>query len=542
MEYCIADTFLLDQTHIEDYIDDPCKEQARKKLNVSIPTSRNDSISTLIEKKQLEPIIRAQSNRSIYQKSTKSKLQVIIDTNVRFLDEKKLRAIGTGVDQGMHYSENQLVQPFPFATMELRQQVNNIPGSHPIPDWLSDLIHSGLLYEVPLFSPYLHGISCFYQNNVPFLPWWLDEMKKDVRKGNSSIGLKPDVDNDTECFTSINPSRNEMGTTKSHSVVNITNDQGPAYFQQNHHNKPDHAFDIDISCFSNTHYDSRPFSTFYNLDTGIDLKSHGQIPYSKENVTPREVILETPIVSKIKNLKGRTYDEVTNSKYDNVGMASWLFGRLRKRRPNSIHSSMMTENPSKRGKPKKLEPKIFFANERTFISWLQFSAFLLTVSLGLINFGDKISRFSGGFFIILSVLLAVYALLRFQYRSWQIRMRNDTRFDDRWGPAVLCVVLVIALVINFGLRVSQPAPANPSLFGLQQDDMLTDKIGGNINIYDSNTTDQNIENGKPKHKDAGQKEWKGNNKDQKNKEPKEVHKSINGHSNDDGNDTDDDED
>jgi hypothetical protein len=90
--------------------------------------------------------------------------------------------------------------------------------------------------------------------------------------------------------------------------------------------------------------------------------------------------------------------------------------------------------------------------------------------------------------------------------------------------------------------VSQPAPANPSLFGLQQDDMLTDKIGGNINIYDSNTTDQNIENGKPKHKDAGQKEWKGNNKDQKNKEPKEVHKSINGHSNDDGNDTDDDED
>lgn len=51
---------------------------------------------------------------------------------------------------------------------------------------------------------------------------------------------------------------------------------------------------------------------------------------------------------------------------------------------------------------KKLDPKAFFANERTFISWLQFCALLLTVSLNLLNYGDRISRIVGACFIVFS--------------------------------------------------------------------------------------------------------------------------------------------
>lgn len=68
----------------------------------------------------------------------------------------------------------------------------------------------------------------------------------------------------------------------------------------------------------------------------------------------------------------------------------------------------------------KIEPKVFFANERTFISWLQFCALLLTVALSLLNFGDNVSRIAGGIFIGISAVVAVYALYRFEKRAWYV--------------------------------------------------------------------------------------------------------------------------
>jgi uncharacterized membrane protein YidH (DUF202 family) len=61
----------------------------------------------------------------------------------------------------------------------------------------------------------------------------------------------------------------------------------------------------------------------------------------------------------------------------------------------SPHRQSMEE--PKRYKVKvKAEPKTFFANERTFISWLQFCALLLTVALNLMNFApDDSTRVVG---------------------------------------------------------------------------------------------------------------------------------------------------
>lgn len=54
-----------------------------------------------------------------------------------------------------------------------------------------------------------------------------------------------------------------------------------------------------------------------------------------------------------------------------------------------------------------------------------------------------------------------YAQIRFQYRAWQLRNHNNARYDDIWGPAALCILLVAALAINFYLRFSQgPAPSH----------------------------------------------------------------------------------
>lgn len=41
--------------------------------------------------------------------------------------------------------------------------------------------------------------------------------------------------------------------------------------------------------------------------------------------------------------------------------------------------------------PVRVEPKVAFANERTFLSWLHFTVILGGLAVGLLNFGDKVS-------------------------------------------------------------------------------------------------------------------------------------------------------
>lgn len=43
--------------------------------------------------------------------------------------------------------------------------------------------------------------------------------------------------------------------------------------------------------------------------------------------------------------------------------------------------------------PVRVEPKVSFANERTFLSWLHFTVILGGLSVGLLNFGDKVCPF-----------------------------------------------------------------------------------------------------------------------------------------------------
>jgi Domain of unknown function (DUF202) len=40
--------------------------------------------------------------------------------------------------------------------------------------------------------------------------------------------------------------------------------------------------------------------------------------------------------------------------------------------------------------PVRVEPKVFFANERTFLSWLHFTVVLGGLAVGLLNFGDEV--------------------------------------------------------------------------------------------------------------------------------------------------------
>ncbi|KAL9611632.1 MAG: hypothetical protein Q9167_003747 [Letrouitia subvulpina] len=104
--------------------------------------------------------------------------------------------------------------------------------------------------------------------------------------------------------------------------------------------------------------------------------------------------------------------------------------------------------------PTRVEPKVFFANERTFLSWLNFTVILGSLAVGLLNFGDNVGRISASLFTVVAMATMLYALSTFHWRAKSIRMRGQGGFDDRWGPTVLAIALLAAVIINFVLRIN----------------------------------------------------------------------------------------
>ncbi|KAK4049398.1 GTPase regulator Nrf1 [Microbotryomycetes sp. JL201] len=95
---------------------------------------------------------------------------------------------------------------------------------------------------------------------------------------------------------------------------------------------------------------------------------------------------------------------------------------------------------------------VFFANERTFLSWLNFTVVLGGLAVGLLNFGDRVGKISAGMFTFVSMAIMIYALVTYHWRAAAIRKRGSGPYDDRVGPTVLCLALLAAIVINFILR------------------------------------------------------------------------------------------
>ncbi|CUG52588.1 Hypothetical protein, putative [Bodo saltans] len=98
--------------------------------------------------------------------------------------------------------------------------------------------------------------------------------------------------------------------------------------------------------------------------------------------------------------------------------------------------------------PQKIDPKTFFANERTFLKWLSISVMVGMMSLTLLHFSDTNSDgavLAGLVLLPVSLIFMVYSLYVFRMRASKIYMREPMRYDDTRGPTMLVVVLGVAI-------------------------------------------------------------------------------------------------
>ncbi|ADM11743.1 putative polyphosphate synthetase Vtc4 [Encephalitozoon intestinalis ATCC 50506] len=98
--------------------------------------------------------------------------------------------------------------------------------------------------------------------------------------------------------------------------------------------------------------------------------------------------------------------------------------------------------------PVRVEPKVFFANERTFLSWVQFAIFLGGIGSALLGLGDEKASLSGLILVIVAIIFSFYSLYLYLWRAKMIRMRDPGPYDDIYGPAVLVCVFLVAMGLS----------------------------------------------------------------------------------------------
>ena len=131
------------------------------------------------------------------------------------------------------------------------------------------------------------------------------------------------------------------------------------------------------------------------------------------------------------------------------GPLSWLSGLFGRRAGyQSIDSKL-------RKVPTKVEPKVFFANERTFLAWLHMAVTLSSISVAIIAFAEanEWSQVYGLLLMPVAISFCAYALYMYMKRAIMIRTRHPGPYEDKVGPVVLSAMLATAIIVNFCINL-----------------------------------------------------------------------------------------
>ncbi|KAI1430058.1 vacuolar transporter chaperone 4 [Xylaria sp. FL1777] len=401
------------------------------------------------------PVCRSFYNRTAFQLPADARVRISLDTELTMVREDNLGGVNRSgdnwrrMDIGIDWPFSQLppgdVVRFPYAVLEVKLQTQH--GQEP-PEWVRQLISSHLVEAVPKFSKFIHGTASMFPNHIKLLPYWMPQMDVDIRKpATHNFGIQ-------------RPDHSFSGTTsdddEDDSDIDDTNDP-PANSSSNGGNGA-----------------SRGTSTLMLGDIEGQTTS-GPIPsvdyplYDSDDDSDEEDRIE-----EARKIGGWTYVSTMTRSYANAaGRGALQVLKIITPRPRStpvprsnrnqmFFGNQQIENrkfKAPKGKkiyvPVRVEPKVYFAAERTYLGWLEFSIYVGAIAATLLNFGEKptkVAFVAAGVFTLLAVLALCYSVGIYLYRSKGIRERRVIKYYDKIGPSVLCTALFVGVALNFAFE------------------------------------------------------------------------------------------
>lgn len=152
-----------------------------------------DEIQYAIVTRKLVPVMRSFYNRTAFQLPGNASVRISLDTELTLVREDNFdgvdrthgnwRRTDFGIDHPFPTVKKEDKDLFPYAVLEVKLATR--VGEEP-PQWIRDLVNSHLVEAVPKFSKFIHGCATLLPERVDLVPFWLPQMDQDIRKPVSS--------------------------------------------------------------------------------------------------------------------------------------------------------------------------------------------------------------------------------------------------------------------------------------------------------------------------------------------------------------------
>lgn len=363
-------------------------------------------------KHKYRPVMRSFYNRTAFQLPGDARVRISLDTELTMVREDNFdgydRTNGNWrrMDIGVDYPFNQLPEKdvcrFPYAVLEVKLQTQM--GQEP-PAWVRDLVTSHLVEAVPKYSKFIHGGATLLTNRVNLLPFWYPQMDVDIRK--------PKIQQDYGILRQQNKSKSSSSGGEM--------DEEELLEEENR-------------------YSSVHFSNDINpLEEDLDEQSPLLLPSSYASRRS-----DSPVKNFLQQLYGKFLHYFNDDRTFTIkpGTNFDLNATFGNKLPKGSVICV----------PVRIEPKVYFAAERTFLSWLSIGMILGATASALLNYGNKSALVASIGFFVSALFTMAYASFNFIRRTLAIREKKVTKYADTFGPNMICLLIAASTFTTFAFK------------------------------------------------------------------------------------------
>lgn len=414
--------------HMERSIDRLKKVYGESSDRVKQFETAVSNTQSFIKDEQLQPMLRANYSRTAFEIPGDDKIRISLDTNLAFIREDAIDEDRPCRDpdswhrpdidsKGMTYPFSEIrkgeISRFPFCVLDIK-----IRGQKHY-EWIDDLMASHLVKEAPRFSKFVHGVASLFEDYVNTFPFWLSQVETDIRRD-------PD-----QAFQEEQERKQQQ--KEEDFVVGSLFRKSPARA----------AFRGSVSSPVGTGTSPRVTSAMTRVEKPERKGDVAEEEDSDEDGVHVHHEEESALTTRG---LGKLFPAWSTSKYARAH-------RQTEKLPPGVKKP--TYWIKDQGEVK-VEPKVWLANQRTFVKWQHITVLLATLSLGLYNAAgpnNTVGRALGAVYTVIALFAGAWGVGIYLYRSALIKKRSPKDFDARIGPIIICVGLMVSLLFNFGLKV-----------------------------------------------------------------------------------------
>lgn len=392
-------------------------------------------IQDFILEKKLQPILRANYTRTAFQKPADDRVRISIDTDIAFIREDTLDRDrpcrdpqewhrwdidGNNMTYPFKNINQSEVSRFPYALLELKLKEE---GGRKRPRWIEDLTASHLVHAAPKFSKFVHGVASLFEDYVNHLPLWLSDLETDIRKD-------PQTAHDEE---------EQRKAQQAEDAMVVGSFLGPGAAARIGSYKPATSSPVGKSYLSDRAARDARDATSSIPPTAVNGRGRREGEQGEEDSSSRQ--------------KG--YGTLSSVF---PGFSLSRYSRAKRQREQLPEGVTKPEVWIKNAGPLQVEPKVWLANERTFLKWQHICILLGTLAISLYTAAGEnfLAECMGIAYVVIAIMAGAWGYLMLHKRRDMIVDRSGKDFDNMVGPLVVSAALMLALILNFVFSVRRP--------------------------------------------------------------------------------------